>query len=579
MNGRSVASKWPAEVGVLARRAAVTVSGAANTMDVHDVEIHERRRHLEGPFGSEASGLDERLERPGRGEGTRPTGATRRREGDSRSVQPVSAVQLLKAADAGAARGAAEMTAQLVEPDSRIGEPWSDGKRRGWVLAAASAASFMVALDLLVVTTSLDTIRRDLDTSTGSLQWIVTAYGVSFAALLLTGAALGDRFGRRRTMSMGLAVFAVGSAGAALAPGIGLLIASRTLQGVGGAIVLPIGLTIVASVFPPSRHGTAIGILEGVTGLAVIAGPVVGGAISQWMPWQWIFWINVPIALVAIVVVRVMVEETFGPDRTIDLAGLVLVSIAATATVLSLARGNTVGWTSTESIVAAVIGVVSMTGFVLWERRAPAPMLPRRLFRSRGFPLGVATAFFVAASLYVTVFFMAQYLQAELAVDNLGAGLRLLPWTATLFVTAPLAGALADHIGYRVVLSCGVGLQTIGMAWLAVAADGSPRYSTLVVPLIVTGIGTSAALPVTQAAIIGAVGERDIGKAAGVNNMFQELGGAFGVALGVAVFSSSGRRLLPADLADGFVVAMAVAASLAAVAFCLSLTIPRSERL
>ena len=332
------------------------------------------------------------------------------------------------------------------------------GKRRGWVLAAASVASFMVALDLLVVTTSLDTIRRDLGTSTGSLQWIVTAYGVSFAALLLTGAALGDRFGRRRTMSIGLAVFALGSAGAALAPGVGVLDRARdALQGVGGAIVLPIGLTIVASVFPPSRRGTAIGILEGVTGLAVIAGPVVGGAISQWLPWQWIFWINVPIALVAIVVVRAVVEETFGPDKTIDLAGLVLVSIAATATVLALARGNTVGWASAESIAVAVIGLV------VGDRASSCGSDGRRRRCCRdvcsdlvGFPLGVATAFFVAASLYVAVFFMAQYLQAELGVDSFGAGLRLLPWTATLFVTAPLAGALADRVGYRAVLSFGL---------------------------------------------------------------------------------------------------------------------------
>ena len=471
------------------------------------------------------------------------------------------------------------MTAQLIDSESPAGETRIGGKRRSWVLAAASVASFMVALDLLVVTTSLDTIRRDLGTATGSLQWIVTAYGVSFAAMLLTGAALGDRFGRRRTMSIGLAVFALGSAGAALAPGVGALIASRGLQGVGGAIVLPIGLTIVASEFPLSRRGTAIGILEGVTGLAVIAGPVVGGAISHWLPWQWIFWINVPIAVVAILVVQAVVGETFGPDKTIDLAGLVLVSIAALATVLALARGNTVGWASAESITVVMIGLVAAIGFVVWERRAPAPMLPRRLFRSRGFPLGVATAFFVAASLYVAVFFMAQFLQSELGVDSVGAGLRLLPWTATLFVTAPLAGALADRVGYRPVLSFGLLAQTVGLAWLAAVAGNSPSYSNLVVPLIVTGIGTSAALPVTQAAIIAAVAERDIGKAAGVNNMFQELGGAFGVALGVAAFSAAGGHLTPTEVSDGFVPAMAVATTLAAIAFCFSLTIPRSERL
>jgi EmrB/QacA subfamily drug resistance transporter len=354
---------------------------------------------------------------------------------------------------------------------------------------------------------------------------------------------------------------------------------ARILQGMGGAMMVPVGRLVLLRATAKADLVRAMAWLTIPALIGPVLGPPLGGFITTYVSWRWIFWINVPIALLAIVVVRVVVEETFGPDRTIDLAGLVLVSIAATATVLALARGNTIGWASAGSIVAAVFGVGAATGFVLWERRAPTPMLPRRLFRSRGFPLGVATAFFVAASLYVTVFFMAQYLQAELGVDNLGAGLRLLPWTATLFVTAPLAGAVADHIGYRVVLSCGVAVQTIGMAWLAVAAAGSPRYSTLVVPLIVTGIGTSAALPVTQAAIIGAVGERDIGKAAGVNNMFQELGGAFGVALGVAVFTSSRRRLLPADLTDGFVVAMAVAASLAAVAFCLSLTIPRSERL
>ena len=286
-----------------------------------------------------------------------------------------------------------------------------------------------------------------------------------------------------------------------------------------------------------------------------------------------------PVALVAILVVQVVVEETFGPDKTIDLVGLVLVSMAATATVWSLARANAVGWASAESLATATIGLVSAMGFVVWERRAPAPMLPRRLFRSRAFPLGVATAFFVAASLYVAVFFMAQYLQAELGVDSLGAGLRLLPWTATLFVTAPLAGALADRVGYRPVLSFGLFAQTIGMAWLAVVAGGSPSYSALVIPLIVTGIGTSAALPVTQAAIIGAVDEHDIGKAAGVNNMFQELGGAFGVALGVVGVQRPGGHLTTADVSDGFVASMAVAATLAALAFCFSLTIPRSERL
>lgn len=457
--------------------------------------------------------------------------------------------------------------------DAVVGLP--PARRRGWVLAAASVASFIVALDLLVVTTALEAIRRDLDASATALQWTVTAYSVSFAALLLSGAALGDRFGRRRMMIIGLAAFAASSAAAAMAGSVDTLVLARVLQGAAGAVILPIGLTVVTAAFPPQRRAGAIGILEGVSGLAVIAGPVTGGLVAQYLTWEWIFWINVPIALAAIPLVAAVVDESHGDDRSLDFVGLILVSAAAFGLVWGLVRGNEVGWASSE-IVAALGGAVVLGAvFVGWERRSTAPMLPMRLFSSRSFSVGAGAAFLMAASLYVSVFFMAQFLQIALGHDSLGAGLRLLPWTATLFLTAPLAGHVADRVGHRPVLAAGLGLQAVGLAWLALLADADMSFSSMVPPLVVAGIGTSAALPVSQAAIVGSVAEGEIGKAAGANNMFQELGGAFGIAAAVAVFAVTGSYASPGEFADGFAAAVGVAAGLAALGFFASLALPR----
>ena len=443
------------------------------------------------------------------------------------------------------------------------------------MLAAASISSFIVALDLLVVTTALDTIRRDLDASPSALQWTVTAYSVSFATLLLTGAALGDRFGRRRMMLIGLATFAASSAAAAMAGSVGALVAARVVQGAAGAVILPIGLTIVTSAFPANRRAGAIGILEGVTGLAVIAGPIVGGVVAQHFTWEWIFWVNVPIALLAIPLVAIVVDESHGADRKLDLVGLLLVSSAGFTLVWGLVRGNGAGWTSGEILATLGGGFALGLAFVRWEQRTGAPMLPMRLFASRSFSVGATSAFLLAASLYASVFFMAQFLQVALGHDNLGAGLRLLPWTATLFITAPLAGHVADRVGHRPVLAIGLGMQAVGLAWLAVVASAEMSFAEMVPPLVVAGIGTSAALPVSQAAIVGAVTDREIGKAAGANNMLQELGGALGIAAAVAVFTSAGSYASPDAFAGGFSAAMTVSSVLAGLGFLASLALPR----
>jgi EmrB/QacA subfamily drug resistance transporter len=465
-----------------------------------------------------------------------------------------------------------------VGPETKESTAGPARQRRGWVLAGASVASFMVALDLLVVTTALETIRHDLGSSPSALQWTLTAYSVSFAALLMTGAALGDRFGRRRMLIAGLVLFAAGSAAAAVSGSVGTLIAARVVQGVGGALILPLSMTIVTTAFPPERRAAAIGALEGITGLAVIAGPVVGGIVAQYLTWEWVFWINVPLALAAVPLVRAVIDESHGPDKALDGPGLVLISAAACGMVWGLVRGNDAGWVSPEVLLTLAGGIALTAAFVGWERRATQPMLPLRFFRARSFSIGVAAAFLLAGSLYASVFFMAQFIQVTLDEGSLGAGLRLLPWTATLFVTAPLAGAVADRIGHRPVLSVGLLFQATGIGWLALVADVDLAYTTMIPPLVIAGIGASAALPVSQAAIAGAVTRTEIGKAAGTNNMLQELGGAFGIAAAVAFFGAAGDYESPRTFADGFSAAMGVAAALAAVGFLTSLGLPRQSR-
>src|SRR5713226_3976903 len=323
---------------------------------------------------------------------------------------------------------------------------------KAWVLALTSAASFIVILDAMVVATALSTIRLNLGASIEALEWTVNAYNLSFAVLLLTGAALGDRFGRRRMFIAGLGLFVAASAACALAPNVGWLIAARAIQGCGAALVMPLAVTQLSAVFPPEQRGRALGAFSGVTGLAVLSGPVVGGAITQGLAWQWIFWLNVPIGLLVMPLILRRMPESFGPRTSLDMGGLLLVTGAALGVVWGLVRGNSVGWGSLEVIATLVGGSGLAVAFVAWERRARVPMLPLRFFRSRAFSAGNAAGFLFFASLYGYAFFLAQFLQTALGYGPLGAGLRLLPWTAMLFVSAPLAGVLVNRVGERTLM-------------------------------------------------------------------------------------------------------------------------------
>ena len=443
-----------------------------------------------------------------------------------------------------------------------------------WVLVLTGVGSLMAALDTLVVSTALSTIRLDLGASIEQLEWTVNAYNLSFAVLLMTGAALGDRFGRRNLYATGLVLFAVASAACALAPTVGWLIAARAVQGAGSALIVPLGLALLSAAFPPERRGTAIGIFSAIIGLAVASGPLVGGAVVQGLAWQWIFWINLPIGLLAAPLVLSRMRESYGADTALDIRGLALVTGGALGIVWALVRGNTVGWGSFEVIGSLVAGVLLVTAFVAWELRAAEPMLPMRFFRSRAFSAGNAAIFFTFAALFGAVFFFAQLLQTALGYGPLGAGLRLLPWTAMFMTVAPVAGTLADRYGERPFMVAGLALQAVGMAWLALIAAPGLAYSHMLAPLVVAGIGVSMAIPAAQNSVVGSVGMDAVGKAAGTNSMMRELGGVFGIAVAVAVFAAAGSYASAQAFTDGFAPATGVCAGLSLAGAFAGLALP-----
>jgi EmrB/QacA subfamily drug resistance transporter len=446
--------------------------------------------------------------------------------------------------------------------------------KQAWVLGLASLASFMMALDSLVVTTALGTIRQDLAASVESLEWTVNAYNLAFAVLLLTGAALGDRFGRRRMFVAGLAVFTAASVACALSPGIGALIAARAVQGVGAAMVLPLSLTMLSAAFPPPQRGRAMGTYLGLTGLATFGGPFIGGAIAEGLAWQWIFWLNLPVGIIAIVLTALRVDESFGPNRRFDLTGVVLVTLGAFGVVWALVRGNGAGWTSGEVLGALALGVALVVAFVRWEQRTAAPMLPMRFFRVRAFATANPANFLVFASLYGTLFFLAQYFQVVRGEGPLGAGLRLMPWTATLMVFAPIAGRLADRVGERRFVVGGLLLQSLGAGWIAVVAEAGTGYLEILPALIIGGAGLTMAMPAAQKAVVGSVHPREIGQASGAFMMLRILGGVFGVAVSVAVFASAGGYASAEDFSDGFTAAMSAVAAFSFVGMLVALGMP-----
>jgi EmrB/QacA subfamily drug resistance transporter len=451
-------------------------------------------------------------------------------------------------------------------------------RRRGWTLAIVSVGLFMVVLDNLVVSVALPSIHRDLGASIQALEWTVNAYTLSYAVLLLTGAALGDRLGRKRMFMIGIGLFTVSSAAAALAPSIGLLILARATQGAGAAIATPLTLTLLADAFPPARRGVAIGVWSGVSGIAVALGPLVGGAMVQAASWHWIFWINVPIGLALVPLAGLRLVESHGPAKALDLPGLALGSAGLFGIVFGLIRSQSLGWGATQVLVSLAAGVVLLVGFVVQERRARAPMLPLEFFARRGFAVTNVVSLAMYFGMFGSVFFLSQFLQNVLGNSPLQAGVKLLVWTGATMLVAPLAGYFSERYGSRLFMAAGLGLQAIALGWLAAVTGVHESYVSLIGPFVLGGSGMALVFAPSANAVLASVRTDQAGQASGATNAIRELGGVLGVSVLATVFTSHGGYGSPQAFVNGLVPALWVGTAILAVGAVIPLLLPFSTR-
>ncbi|MCX4958749.1 MFS transporter [Streptomyces virginiae] len=459
--------------------------------------------------------------------------------------------------------------------------PDTDTKLRGpavWALILTGVASFMAALDNLVVTTALPAIREDLGGKLEDLEWTVNAYTLTFAVLLMFGAALGDRFGRRRLFIVGLAIFTGASAAAALSPGIDALIAARAVQGVGAAIMMPLTLTLLTAAVPAARRGMALGIYGAVTGLAVASGPLIGGSLTEHISWQWIFWLNVPIGLALIPLARLRLAESTAPGARLDVPGTLLISGGLFGIVYALVNANSEGWTSATVLTGLIVGAALVGGFIHHGFNNANPMLPMRLFRDRGF-LGINLAsLLMFLGMFGSIFLLSQFLQGVAGYSPTEAGLRMLPWTGMPMLVAPLAGILSDRIGGRPVVAAGLAFQALGLGWFAAILSADVSYAAQLPPLILSGIGMALYFAPAANVLMSTVAPADQGKASGTNNALREVGGALGVAVLASVFSAQGGYESPQAFTDGTVPALWIGAGAVALAAGLALLVPRKAK-
>ncbi|MEU1368647.1 DHA2 family efflux MFS transporter permease subunit [Streptomyces sp. NPDC005803] len=446
--------------------------------------------------------------------------------------------------------------------------------RAFWALVITSVAGFMAALDNLVVTTALPSIRESLGGELEELEWTVNAYTLTFAVLLMFGASLGDRFGRRRLFTVGLAVFTGASAAAALSPGINELIAFRAVQGVGAAIMMPLTLTLLTAAVPPARRGAALGIFSAVTGLAVASGPLVGGSLTEHLSWQWIFWLNVPIGLVLLPLARLRLAESHAPDSRLDVPGTLLVSGGLFGIVYGLVNAHADGWTSPTVLTALIAGAALIGGFVHHGFHAKNPMLPMRLFKNRAF-FGINMAgLLMFLGMFGSIFLLSQYLQGVLGYSPTEAGLRMLPWTGMPMLVSPIAGILADRFGGRPVVVTGLALQAAGLGLFAMALAPDASYASQLPGLIVGGVGMALYFAPAATLVMSSVRPGEQGIASGASNALREVGGALGVAVLSTVFSSQGGYGTARSFTDGTVPAVWIGAAVVALAALVALMIP-----
>jgi len=450
--------------------------------------------------------------------------------------------------------------------------------RRGWTLAIVSIGLFMVVLDNLVVNVALPSIHRDLGASIQALEWTVSAYVLAYAVFLLTGAALGDRFGRKRMFIAGIAFFTAASAAAALAPSSGLLIAARAAQGIGAAIATPLTLTLLADAFPPQQRGLALGVWSGISGIAVALGPLVGGAVIQLSSWHWIFWINVPIGLALVPLAARLLAESHGASPRLDLRGLALASTGLFGIVYGLVRSQSQGWTSPEVVVALSAGALLVVAFITYELRARDPMLPMRFFAKRGFAVTNAVSLAMYFGMFGSIFFLSQFLQNVLHNTPLQAGVKLLVWTGATMVVAPLAGFFSERYGSRLFMAAGLALQAIALGWLAVLASVDQTFASMIVPFVLAGSGMALVFAPAANAVLSSVHTNEAGQASGAANAIRELGGVLGIAVLATVFSSHGSYGSPQGFVNGLIPAMWVGVAVLGAGALIAAVLPFSSR-
>ncbi len=456
------------------------------------------------------------------------------------------------------------------------------GSRTLWTFVITSIALFMVVLDNLVVSTALPVIRVDLGATIEELEWTVNAYTLTFAVFVLTGAALGDRFGRKRMFLIGVGIFTAASAAAALAPSAEWLIAARSVQGFGAAIVTPLTLTILSAAVTREKRGLALGAWSGIAGLAVAMGPLVGGAVVDGISWQWIFWLNVPVGIVLLPLASLLREST-GPDKALDIPGLALASGGLLGIVWGLIHGQGDGWTSPSIVGALTVGAALLAGFVAWELRTRQPMLPMRFFRNRAFAAANGASLLMYFGMFGSIFLLSQFFQTAQGYSPLGAGLRILPWALMPMFVAPIAGALSDRIGGRPLMATGLALQAVGLATDVVIVRSeqftvdAPEFAAFVGPFILSGIGMALFFAPVANVVLSAVRPQEEGKASGTNNSIREVGGVLGVAVMASIFVRYGGYESPETFSDGIVPALWVGAAVLAAGSLVSLLIPRQR--
>jgi EmrB/QacA subfamily drug resistance transporter len=432
-------------------------------------------------------------------------------------------------------------------------------------LAVASAAAFMTSIDMMVVTTALPSLKRSLGGDVGTLEWTVNAYLLAFACLLLTGSGLGDRFGRRRIFSLGLAGFTVASVLAALAPNMGTLVAGRAAQGAAAALILPLTLTMISEAFPPEARGKAIGIWGALTGLGGVTGPVLGAGVVQAFGWQWIFWINVPVAALLIPAALRFVTETFGASKPIDTRGLMLASFSFLAISWGMVQASDHSAGSANVLAPVAGGLVLLGCFLLWERAAAHPMLPLTIFRSARFNIANTVSFSAYGALCGAVFLTSQYFQIAQHLSPIQAAVRFIPWPLPTLLVAPLAGSMAVKYGNRRFMAIGSVVISVSLAWIATVAHADTSYVVLCPPLVLSGIGIGLVWPAFSGEVVASVRPDQIGIASGTNSTIRELGGVFGVALAALAFAGPAAYSTSDGFATGFDHAMWACVALTAI--------------